>query len=423
MAETYAGEFYCVKCKEKREAEGDVVISESGRQHGQGRLSGLRHQAEPDPRQGLSRTRTAPRGIVRPDGALRHVRGLWTTRPGGRRARWCRPKGSAMRLRAGLRVLRRTRHRGPGGHRPALGGPPAPTSRRRRGGPAPSVDLAPTCRVARLVAGRDVDPDGARARRRAGEARLTDGGPSARLRGPAAVDAQVWSLLRADGRRCRRRPGARGPGGRASSGWVRPGSGSRSVSRRRASARSCWSTTSGRVRSTTSATAGTGWADVGSVREHVAARLLRDVAPHVSTDVGPRRRTSWSSSRTGVADPGRGTGPRRRGPPHLVGRRARGRHRRRPVRRARAPARACAASTCTAPTRTRRGPRSLAQLRTLGGLRRRVRARRRRLSPGLGAAAVLAHLDGVAAASRRASTFEVGAAGRGAPQTHVGGAP
>ena len=31
MAETYAGEFYCVKCKEKREAEGDVVISESGR--------------------------------------------------------------------------------------------------------------------------------------------------------------------------------------------------------------------------------------------------------------------------------------------------------------------------------------------------------------------------------------------------------
>ena len=29
--ETYKGEFYCVKCKEKREAEGDVVISESGR--------------------------------------------------------------------------------------------------------------------------------------------------------------------------------------------------------------------------------------------------------------------------------------------------------------------------------------------------------------------------------------------------------
>jgi hypothetical protein len=31
VAETYAGEFYCVKCKEKREAEGEVVVSESGR--------------------------------------------------------------------------------------------------------------------------------------------------------------------------------------------------------------------------------------------------------------------------------------------------------------------------------------------------------------------------------------------------------
>ena len=29
--ETYAGEFYCVKCKEKREAEGGVVVSENGR--------------------------------------------------------------------------------------------------------------------------------------------------------------------------------------------------------------------------------------------------------------------------------------------------------------------------------------------------------------------------------------------------------
>ena len=25
--DTYAGEFYCVKCKEKREAEGKVVVS------------------------------------------------------------------------------------------------------------------------------------------------------------------------------------------------------------------------------------------------------------------------------------------------------------------------------------------------------------------------------------------------------------
>ena len=29
--ETYAGEFYCVKCKEKRTAEGKVVVSENGR--------------------------------------------------------------------------------------------------------------------------------------------------------------------------------------------------------------------------------------------------------------------------------------------------------------------------------------------------------------------------------------------------------
>ena len=29
--ETYKGEFYCVKCKAKREAEGKVVVSENGR--------------------------------------------------------------------------------------------------------------------------------------------------------------------------------------------------------------------------------------------------------------------------------------------------------------------------------------------------------------------------------------------------------
>ncbi|MGL4177502.1 MAG: DUF5679 domain-containing protein [Dermatophilaceae bacterium] len=29
--ETYKGEFYCVKCKEKREAEGRVVVSDNGR--------------------------------------------------------------------------------------------------------------------------------------------------------------------------------------------------------------------------------------------------------------------------------------------------------------------------------------------------------------------------------------------------------
>lgn len=31
MAETYSGEFYCVKCKSKREASGNVVVNEKGR--------------------------------------------------------------------------------------------------------------------------------------------------------------------------------------------------------------------------------------------------------------------------------------------------------------------------------------------------------------------------------------------------------
>ena len=30
MAETYSGEFYCVKCKQKREASGDVVVADNG---------------------------------------------------------------------------------------------------------------------------------------------------------------------------------------------------------------------------------------------------------------------------------------------------------------------------------------------------------------------------------------------------------
>jgi hypothetical protein len=29
-AETYSGEFYCVKCKAKREAEGEVRVNEKG---------------------------------------------------------------------------------------------------------------------------------------------------------------------------------------------------------------------------------------------------------------------------------------------------------------------------------------------------------------------------------------------------------
>ena len=30
MAETWSGEFYCVKCKDKREAEGEVKVNDKG---------------------------------------------------------------------------------------------------------------------------------------------------------------------------------------------------------------------------------------------------------------------------------------------------------------------------------------------------------------------------------------------------------
>jgi hypothetical protein len=36
MAETYTGEAYCVKCKEKRHFTGEVKVSDSGRRMAQG---------------------------------------------------------------------------------------------------------------------------------------------------------------------------------------------------------------------------------------------------------------------------------------------------------------------------------------------------------------------------------------------------
>jgi len=36
MAETYKGDAYCVKCKEKRDFEGTVKVSDSGRRMAQG---------------------------------------------------------------------------------------------------------------------------------------------------------------------------------------------------------------------------------------------------------------------------------------------------------------------------------------------------------------------------------------------------
>jgi hypothetical protein len=37
--ETYKGDAYCVKCKEKRDFEGHVVVSESGRRMAKGKCS------------------------------------------------------------------------------------------------------------------------------------------------------------------------------------------------------------------------------------------------------------------------------------------------------------------------------------------------------------------------------------------------
>ena len=52
MAESYTGEAYCVKCKEKREFTGEVV--ERRPPDGAGHLPRVRHQAQPHPRQGLT---------------------------------------------------------------------------------------------------------------------------------------------------------------------------------------------------------------------------------------------------------------------------------------------------------------------------------------------------------------------------------
>ena len=61
MAESYTGEAYCVKCKAKREFTGEVKVSASGRRMAQGICPVLRHQGQPDPRQGLSRPPTLHR--------------------------------------------------------------------------------------------------------------------------------------------------------------------------------------------------------------------------------------------------------------------------------------------------------------------------------------------------------------------------
>lgn len=210
-----------------------------------------------------------------------------------------------MRLRAGLRVLRRTATEVQVGTDPrwAVRLPDlAPAEADLLQAVDARTDLT---RVAHLVVGHDVDQDRVRALVDAlTEARLTTGGPPrAVLRGPAAVDAAVWSLLRADGdgdRVVRARADrvvavlGLGPTGLGIAvGLAAAGVGTLLVDDERP------------VRSTDVGPCGYRWADTGSVREHVTVRLLRDVAPHVTTcsDRPPDVVVLVEDS---VADPGRG---------------------------------------------------------------------------------------------------------------------
>ena len=210
-----------------------------------------------------------------------------------------------MRLRAGLRVLRRTATEVQVGTDPRWAVrllDLTPTEADLLQSLDPRTDLT---EVAQLAAGRDVDPDRVRALVDAlVGARLTSDGPArAVLRGPAAVDAAVWSLLRADGdgagvvrARADRVVAVLGLGPTGlgiAVGLAAAGVGTLLVDDERP------------VRSTDVGVCGYRWADVGSVREHVAARLLRDVALHVSTATD-RTPDVVVLVEDDVADPGRG---------------------------------------------------------------------------------------------------------------------
>lgn len=209
-----------------------------------------------------------------------------------------------MRLRTGLRVLRRT------ATEVQVGTDPRWAVRLPDLDPAEadllqSVDArTDLTRLAHVVPGHGVDPG------RVGvlvdalvEARLTTGGPPrAVLQGPAAVDAAVWSLLRADGdgagvvrARADRAVAVLGLGPTGlgiAVGLAAAGVGALLLDDERP------------VRSTDVGVCGYRWSDAGSVREHVAARLLRDVAPHVST-ASDRTPDVVVLVEDRVADPGR----------------------------------------------------------------------------------------------------------------------
>ena len=110
MAETYAGRVLLREVQGEARGRGRRRRLRIRSQDGQGRLPGVRHQAEPDPRQGLSTT-TSPEGIVRDGRCPSACPGLWTTADRGPvAAARVAPDAERgpMRLRAGLRVLRRT---------------------------------------------------------------------------------------------------------------------------------------------------------------------------------------------------------------------------------------------------------------------------------------------------------------------------
>ncbi|MET0787959.1 MAG: thiamine biosynthesis protein ThiF [Cellulomonas sp.] len=210
-----------------------------------------------------------------------------------------------MRLRAGLRVLRRTATEVQVGTDPRWA-VRLPDLTRAETDLLVAVDASTDLAgLDAAAAGCGVDPERVRAVvETLTAAGLTDDRPPRpALRGGAAVDADIWTLLRpdADGPGLVRERADRvvgvlglGPTGLGIAvGLVSAGVGTVLLDDERL------------VRSTDVGTCGYRWADVGSVREHVTARLLRDVAPHVST-ASDRRPDVVVVVEDRVADPLRG---------------------------------------------------------------------------------------------------------------------
>ncbi|MEZ0448488.1 thiamine biosynthesis protein ThiF [Cellulomonas sp. ICMP 17802] len=188
-----------------------------------------------------------------------------------------------MRLRAGLRVLRRTATEVQVGTDPRWAVRLPDLTRAEADlllAVDPRTDLTGLHAVA---AGCGLDPGRVRdIVATLADAGLTEDRPARPvLRGPAAVDADVGDLLRADAygpglvrERAERVVGVLGLGPTGlgiAVGLAAAGVGTVLVDDERP------------VRTVDVGVCGYRWSDVGSAREHVAARLLRDVAPHVST--------------------------------------------------------------------------------------------------------------------------------------------